>query len=237
MTGMTDEEEYEETGDPAQAFEALRGEVAVLRQAVQALPSAWQDNRPPDYSPDLGRLVKGLMAVEQRLGKMEALPMLSVPPGKFAAAADFAARELMEVAAETLKKATWEARQQSGELATMIGSARSQDVQNSRLYWTGLIAALVALLVGLFFSPSLASILPFGWNQSVAATVMGTDRWDAGAALMQASNPQEWDNIIADWKLINGDAANARAVSDCRTAVAKTGRSQTCRITVQAIQP
>ncbi len=53
-------QEDEGPGDAAQAFDNLRGEVAALRRAVAALPGVWAENRPPDYSPDLGRIAKGL---------------------------------------------------------------------------------------------------------------------------------------------------------------------------------
>ena len=35
---------------------------------------------------------------------------------------------------------------------------------------------------------------------------MYADRWQAGAALMQAANPQAWDDMALDWKVINGNA-------------------------------
>ncbi len=53
--------------DPAQAFEELRAEVSALRRAVEALPAAWHESRPPNYSPDLGRLTKGLAVVSDQL--------------------------------------------------------------------------------------------------------------------------------------------------------------------------
>ena len=60
------EDHYPST-DPAQAFEDLRAEVSVMRRAVEALPGAWEENRPPDYSPDLGRIAKDLAVVAGRL--------------------------------------------------------------------------------------------------------------------------------------------------------------------------
>jgi hypothetical protein len=50
----------EHVGDPAQAFEDLRAEVSVLRRAIEALPAAFRESRPPDYSEDLAVIGKGL---------------------------------------------------------------------------------------------------------------------------------------------------------------------------------
>jgi len=61
------EDTHDPASDPAQAFENLRAEVSVMRRAVEALPSAWEENQPPDYSPDLGRIAKSLDVVVARL--------------------------------------------------------------------------------------------------------------------------------------------------------------------------
>jgi hypothetical protein len=63
-------EEHYPSADPAQAFEDLRAEVSVMRRAMEALPGAWEENQPPDYSyysPDLGRIAKGLAVVAGQL--------------------------------------------------------------------------------------------------------------------------------------------------------------------------
>jgi Family of unknown function (DUF6118) len=39
---------------------------------------------------------------------------------------------------------------------------------------------------GLIAAPFLARLLPFGLDGRIAATIMGADRWNAGAALMAA---------------------------------------------------
>jgi hypothetical protein len=54
--------------------EGLRAEVSVLRRAVEALPGAWEDSRPPDYAPSLGTIAKGLAAVDHRLAGIETHP-------------------------------------------------------------------------------------------------------------------------------------------------------------------
>ena len=53
---MPDNQPNMQPGDPAVAFDDLRAEVSVLRTAVEALPAALRDHRPPDYVPDLAVL-------------------------------------------------------------------------------------------------------------------------------------------------------------------------------------
>jgi hypothetical protein len=119
------------------------------------------------------------------------------------------------------------------QLADMIGHMRGKVEQRDRLIWTGLIAAGVALLIGLLGSPTVASALPFGWNGTVASVVMGQrDRWDAGGALMKAANPQGWNKLVADWHLVSGDKANVKAISACESEAVRFHKAQDCRITV-----
>lgn len=69
-----------ETDPAARAFEDLCAEMTVLRRSVEALPQAWRDNRPPDYTPDLARLVKALTDVGARMKAIEASPTLKMTP-------------------------------------------------------------------------------------------------------------------------------------------------------------
>ncbi|HQT62674.1 MULTISPECIES: DUF6118 family protein [unclassified Acidiphilium] len=90
------------------------------------------------------------------------------------------------------------------------------------------------LALGLAGSPFLASYLPFGWDGTVTSIVMDQpDRWDAGAALMKVANPEAWDTLAADRRLITGNKASAKAVSQCQTQVAATHKPQLCQITGQ----
>lgn len=231
---MADEEELDETAEAARAFDDLRAEVSVLRRAIEALPGAWEDTRPSDYSPDLGRIVKGLTAVERRLASVEAQPALTRTPEAYAAAIRQAGKDAVGEAVQRLNQAAGDTAQTGQQLAGIIGSARSQQAQHDKVFWTGFVAFIVALLLGLFGSPYLARELPFGWSDRVAAIVMDADRWDAGIALMQAAHPNRWNGLVTPWKLINGDPANAKAVAACQAQARKSGRPQVCRIFVKA---
>ncbi|GAL98751.1 hypothetical protein AA0312_1673 [Acetobacter tropicalis NRIC 0312] len=69
-----------ETDPAARAFEDLCAEMTVLRRSVEALPQAWRDNRPPDYTEDLARVVKAMNAVSTRMKAIEDTPTLKMTP-------------------------------------------------------------------------------------------------------------------------------------------------------------
>jgi hypothetical protein len=213
--------------DAAQAFEDLRTEVSVLRRAVEALPEEWEANQPPDYTVSLGAIAKGLAGVAGRLDEIERHPALKMTPEQHQAAIAQAGSGLMREAASNLYQATKAAERERDELAGMIGSVRGQDNQLKWLLWT----AGIALLFGLLVSPVFARLLPFGLDGRVAAYILQADRWGAGAALMQAGNPQAWRGMMDEHNLVQ---LNREAIAACRAAAAQAKKEQRCTVVVPA---
>ncbi|MBV9997469.1 MAG: hypothetical protein JO127_19880 [Caulobacteraceae bacterium] len=213
-------------GDPAQAFEDLRAEVSVLRRAIEALPAAIRENRPPDYSADLAVLGKGLDEIGEQLETILKSPALSRTPEQHGAAIAQAGANLVRETAQRLDRAAQEAERERTRLSGMIGQAWAQDRQFKLLCWTG----GVAFAVGLVLSPLIASVLPFGLNARVAALVMRADRWTAGGELMRAANPQGCDRFVADGQLASD---NRKVIDACRAAAARSGKVQQCAVTLR----
>jgi phosphate/sulfate permease len=107
----------------------------------------------------------------------------------------------------------------------IIGQAWAQDRQFKLLCWTG----AAAFAVGLLLSPIIAGFLPFGLNARVAALVMRQDQWTAGSDLMRGGNPRAWERFNADAATLSD---NREAIDACRAALARTGKSQRCVVTL-----
>jgi hypothetical protein len=222
---MEDEAEHHGAADPAQAFEDLRAEVSELRRAVEALPGAWEDSRPPDYTPSLGTIAQGMATVESRLAGIEKHPALRLTPEQHQQAVAQAGNMLMREAAQKLDRAAQDAERERHQLAGLIGTVRKQDAQRNWL----LYAASGALTVGLLVSPFVAGVLPFGGDSAVAAVIMKADRWNAGIALMQAGSPDGWRGVADASNLVR---VNQEALAACREAAEKAKKEQRCTITV-----
>ena len=119
---MEDEADDHGTADPAQAFEALRAEVSELRLAVAALPGAWEESRPPDYTPSLGTIAQGLAAVDSRLAGIEKRPALRLTPEQHQQAVAQAGNVLMREAVQKLDRAAQDAERERHQLAGLIGT-------------------------------------------------------------------------------------------------------------------
>jgi hypothetical protein len=213
-------------GDPAQAFEDLRSEVSVLRRAVEALPAAMRETRPPDYSPDLAVLGKGLDELGEQLETIRKSPALMMSPAQQGEAIAKAGNNLIREAAQRLGDAERLMQGERDQLSRIVGQAWAQDRQYKFLLWVG----GGALAAGLLLSPIIASVLPFGLNARVAALVMREDRWTAGTDLMKAGNPAGWAQLSADSQLVSD---NRGAIDACRAA-AQEGKVQHCTVTVMS---
>jgi hypothetical protein len=219
---MEEEQEHDGAGDPAQAFDALRAEVAALRQAIEAAA----DRQAPDYSPDLGRITQAVNSVIDGLEAIAAHPAVRMTPDQFGQAMTRTGRELMNEVAQKYDRARQDAERERRQLADMIGTLRGK---RDQVFW------LVAVFTGtfiftLFASPVLLGELPFGWNTNAAATVMQADRWDAGSALMQAASPQGWQNLVAASDLVR---ANQNALAACQQVAENQSKEQRCNIIIK----
>jgi hypothetical protein len=94
-----------------------------------------------------------------------------------------------------------------------------------------MITAAIALGAGLIVSPFLGRLLPFGLDGRMAATIMGADRWNAGAALMAAQSPEAWSDLESAAALL---VPNKAALAACRDAAAKSKKEQRCILVVVA---
>src|SRR3546814_11220316 len=81
---MMDEDNYRNNGragdDPQAAFEQLRGEVALVRLAVEGLARARESIEIPAYQPTLANTEKILLALTQRVDVIAKSPAMNLTP-------------------------------------------------------------------------------------------------------------------------------------------------------------
>jgi hypothetical protein len=210
------------------AFDALRAEVAGMRQALKSLPDLIKTIRPAtDYTETLGAIAKKLEIVGSFMAAIEQHPAIRTTPAQYNQAIAAAGEGLMNKSVRELDSAKAAAVEERRELAAMIGMMRGQWKQWEWLGWTG----IGAFFLGLLISPMFARALPFGWDGHIAAFIMNGDRWGAGSALMKAHNPEAWKVLMATGKLTTDNSASLAA---CRDAAAKAKKEQHCSVIVSA---
>jgi hypothetical protein len=225
---MPEDQTDAQPGDPAKAFEDLRAEVSVLRKAVEALPRAIRDSRPPDYTQDIAVLGKGLDEIGSQLETIQQSPALRMTPEQQGQSIANAGNAIFREAAQKLERAAQEADHERYNLSNMIGTIRAKSDQRFMV----IMAAAFALFVGLIISPMLARIMPFGISDYIASRIMGADEWNAGIALLNNANPDLWAQIVADSNLAD---ANRDKITACQKDAAKAKKDERCTITVKAV--
>jgi hypothetical protein len=224
---MRRRDEDSETTAAERAFEALRVEVAAMRQALQALPEGIKKSRPVDTTETLGAIAKKLEIVGNFMAAIEQHPGFRTTPAQYKQVLTAAGEGLINKSVWELDRAKAAAVEERRELAAMIGTIRGQRKQWEWLGWTG----IGAFSLGVLISPMFARVLPFGWEGQVAASIMNGDRWDAGSALMKAQSPEAWNVLMAAGRLTTDNSA---ALGACRDAAAKTKKEQRCTVVVSA---
>ena len=120
------------------AFEALRAEVAALRQAVEGQTA-------PDYALTLGAIAKELQEVSARLTAMEGLPAMAMTPEGYSGQLIAAA----ERAHQAGGKAIWDVQTQLGDAAHQlersVGNIHRREEQQRRVR----IALAAGMLLGI----------------------------------------------------------------------------------------
>ena len=216
----------DQTADPAQAFNELRAEVTVLRKAVEALPGAIRENRPPDYAQDLAVIGKGLDEIGSQLETIQQPPALRMTPEQQGQSIASAGSAMFREAAQKLERAAQEADRERYNLAQIIGTLRAKSDQR----FIVIMATVFGLIVGLGIFMPLARIMPFGLNNLIAVRIVGSEEWDTGTTLLNDANADRWAQIVADTNLVE---ANRDKITDCQKDAAKAKKDERCIITVK----
>ena len=175
--------------NPTQAFEALRGEVSLLRRAVEGLASA--RDKVPDYSPTLVEMVDALNAATGALKRIERSPAMQLTPAALTAEIDKAAapaRDADRIAARETHASLWKA---IGRIDGIVERGQAADQQLRWLIWSGAGGALVGMMLMAVLPGAVARSLPESWHvpEWMAARILRMEQREAGERLV-ASAPE-----------------------------------------------
>lgn len=220
---MDDHLDIETESDTAEtAFEELRGEIALVRHAVQRLLTVREEA--PNYSETLSRIAHNFDVYGAMVKALRQSPALALTPDAFAEAMKRAGKEAREADAEALRQA-------SGQLRAWAGSARSANDQRRRLSQTTAGAVLAGILLCGFVPGTIVRAMPENWQwpERMAAHTLDLPMWQAGQRLMQTASASS-ERVVAGDKILTD---NREAVERCRKAVAKAKKPARCVIDVK----
>ena len=236
---MADEDD-QGGADAAEAFEAMRGELALLRRAVEGLAAERGAIDVPDYTETLGELQRDANTAAENLGRigqfLKTAPALAMTPEQMTqriVAAGAAARREDQAA---LAKAGEDKARVMAELRTLAGSAWTRAEQKNRQLWVGLGGLALGILAWATLPGLVArEIAPTSWQwpERMAARTLDRPMWDAGQQMMNIAAPENWRAIVAGDKVVT---ANREVIERCRKA-ATAAKPTRCTIVIEAERP
>ena len=233
-----EDENNSQGADAAEAFEAMRGELALLRRAVEGLAAERGTIDVPDYSETLGVLQQGVDTATGRINAIGQIlaksPALAITPEQMAqriGAAGSAARREDQAA---LAKAGEDKARVMVELRAIAGSAWTRADQKNRQLWFGLGGVAIGILAWAIMPGLVArEIAPASWQwpERMAARTLDLPRWQAGQRMMQSADPVQFRAIVAGDRIVT---ANRQTIEGCRKAASKTRDTVRCTVRVGA---
>lgn len=237
------DDDIQEGGDPAEAFDRLRAvvegqdrELALLRRAVEGLAAERAHIDVPDYSETLGRMQQGVDATAELIAVINDViarsPALAITPEQMAqriAAAGNAARREDQAA---LAKAGEDKARVMAELRSLAGSAWTRTDQKNRQLWFGMGGAAIGILAWTILPGLVArEIAPASWQwpERIAARTLDLPRWEAGQQLMRSAAPDAFANIAAGDRIVT---ANRVVLEACRKRAIRTHAPVRCTISI-----
>ncbi|WP_028056244.1 DUF6118 family protein [Sphingobium bisphenolivorans] len=222
-----------EQDDPVAAFEQLRGEVTLLRRAVEGLTAARESIDIPDYEPTLARTEKVLGILVKQTEAMRQSPAMTLTPETMGNRLNASVREAVNAVRGEAQASKAALDGAVGDLRRLTGSVRQAKEQRTQLFISGGIGLALGLLLYAALAGPIAQLMPASWQwpERMAARVLDERTiWGAGQHLMTSVSQPSWDAIIEAANLVRD---NSETIERCRKAAAKAEKAMRCTIEVK----
>ena len=223
---MDDDYRDEPQDDPAAAFDRLRGEVSLLRSAIEGLTAARESIDIPDYEPTLARTEKVLTVLAEQFGLLRQSPAMTLTPENMGGRLNAAVVDSMNTLRSHAQASKSALDGTVNDLRSIIRSARHADDQDRRVYLFGGGGLVLGLLLYAVLAGPLARLAPASWQwpEKVATRVLAERTpWDAGR--------ESWAAIVAADRLLR---YNRETIDGCREQAEKAKKAVRCTIEVKS---
>jgi hypothetical protein len=237
------DDDIQEGGDPAEAFDRLRAvvegqdrELALLRRAVEGLAVERAHIDVPDYSETLGRMQQGVDATAERIAVINDViarsPALAMTPEQMAqriAAAGSAARREDQAALATARKGLEDVTLQ---LHAYVVSGRTGDEQNRWVAWTAIGGTIIGIVLWALLAGPILRATPDSWRwpERAAARTLGGSPWEGARRLATVDGPDTWNAMVTGAVIGRG---NEQALERCQRAANKAGEPVRCAVKIK----
>ena len=182
--------------DAEEAFDLLRGEVTLLRRAVEGL-LADPVKIPPEVSRQLRVQSAELKRLAEETQKISESPQLSLTPEAFPEYVRRTSASVTDRLEAPWKKTLADLQNVGAEFARYGERARLQDDQHQQIILASFAGGAAALVVWVGLSGPVARALPERWQipERMAAATLDLGRLHAGRRLIASADPDGWSAI------------------------------------------
>lgn len=218
-----------------EAFENVRGELALLRRAVERL-AAERAEAPeiPDYSETLGQMAKAITATTARVDVLAKAAKDGLAPRYVVDRIVEAGSRARVEDQRTIATARKSLEEVTRELLGFVASARIGREQNRRLIWAAIGGVLLGMIMWAVLPGFVAREVAFPewqWPEKMAAHTLGLSIWEGGARMMQTASPQAFADIAAGNRIVT---ANRQVMEACQRRADRARAAVSCTIKVSA---
>jgi hypothetical protein len=174
--------------DPTSAFEALRGEVSLLRRAVEGLTAERQSA--PDYTPTLNATAKRLGEIGAFMQAVAEQPAIKLTPKSLTAEITEASATVRAEDRKLIENARGAFDAKVKQIDACFARARAAQEQDAKVFTTGCLVFIISALFWMILPGIVARSLPTSWHvpERIAARIMRLDMKPAGRRLLYLAN-------------------------------------------------
>jgi hypothetical protein len=218
------------------AFVEMRDSFSTMARAVSCLSGEWKALVIPDYSKTLENVAMELKATADQLGQWAEKPALKLTPQALSDAIIKAGSAARVEDHAALDKAIKAINQTEKDMTGALVSARTAQAQDKRLRRVSINCMTVGMIIWAIVPGPIIRAMPASWHlpERLAARTIGTDMWQAGGRLMEASNSDGWGIIV---KVSQIASDNRQAIESCVRMASRRHADVGCTITVKSEKP
>lgn len=213
-------------GDAEEAFDHLRGEVALLRRAIEGL-LADPVKIPPEVSRQLRAQSAELKRLAEDVQSLSSSPALGLTPDRMREQILAMHRTIAEKLEAPWKSTLADLRKVEAEFTSLAAQSRTGEQQELQIAMTAVVTAVLTLTAWLLLSGPIARTLPQRWQvaERMAAATLGLDRLQAGQRLVSRADPEAWLALGRARELVD---LNAEALAACAEGKSAQRRPSGC---------
>ncbi len=202
-----------ELRDLGEGLREVRGELALLRRAVERLASD-SGAQPLDYSPTLGKITRSISELAEAVKVIGDAPAIAMSQEQMIRPLMSAGLDIRAQARTDLEAGLRNLLRITDMLIGLYRSAVTRRQQVRHLIYATGFGALLGLSLWMSIVPPMARALPKGWGapESLALAVLNLPTWDAGMQLLARADRPRLEQMTLGGRIVE---ANGTAVGKC----------------------